>query len=119
MPVLVLHRALRSAGLTLDDVEMVNIDPEQVARDLANGILNAGITLDPYLTDLLDQGAARLIFSSKAAEQFLLDLLILRKETVERKPGAIRFLIEGIRKGARCKAATPPPMSNTPSPSVR
>lgn len=101
VPVLVLHRALRSAGLSLEDVKLVSIDPEQVARDLANGTLNAGVTRDPYLTDLLDQGAARLIFSSARAEASLLDLLILRKDTVKKKPEVIRFLIQAVRKSAR------------------
>ena len=54
--------ALKSAGLTLDDVESVNLSPADAAAAFAQGGIDGWVIWDPYFTlAMRDQGARRLV----------------------------------------------------------
>jgi NitT/TauT family transport system substrate-binding protein len=62
-----IHLALQTAGLTLDDVEIVNIGPPEAAAALTNGGVDATWTIEPFATLLENEGVALPISSGHAA----------------------------------------------------
>lgn len=59
--------ALQRGGLTLDDVELVNIGPPDAAAALTNGSIDATWTIEPFRTFLEKDGIARVISEGHAA----------------------------------------------------
>jgi NitT/TauT family transport system substrate-binding protein len=57
---IVLAGWLRQAGLTLDDVELVELGFPDHASALASGAVDASSTIEPFVTRILDQGVGRL-----------------------------------------------------------
>jgi NitT/TauT family transport system substrate-binding protein len=85
---LLVRTMLKTSGLTLDDVTLVNIGPEAVPQAIP-GSIEAGFTFEPHLSQALDQGH-RIIFSSADAPGLIVDVAIFRTEVVEQRPEDVR-----------------------------
>jgi len=103
----VLARALKSAGLSLQDVQLQELDASQVARELAGGTLEAGLTREPYLTSLVDQKQARLIYTSGELQGLILDMLAMTPKAIEKKASVVQFLVDGLLKARKFIAEQP------------
>ncbi len=97
----VLSRALQSAGLGLQDVQLRALDASQVARELASGTLEVGVTREPYLSSLVAGGQARLLYTSDELEGLIIDLLAMTPKAIEKKPAVVQFLVDGLLKARR------------------
>jgi len=88
----VLHRALESAGMTMNDVEIVPVDiPEQLETYL-RGEIDALVTYDPTRSFLTDNGA-QIVFDSSKTPQEIFDVLVVHKSTLsEQRDEVTRFV---------------------------
>lgn len=103
----VLARALKTADMNLQDVQLHELEASQVARELAGGTLEIGLTREPYLTSLVDRKQARLIYTSDELQGSIIDLLAITPKTIEKKAPVVQFLIEGLLKAQRFIAEQP------------
>jgi sulfonate transport system substrate-binding protein len=60
---------LNSAGLTLKDIEFINLPHPDIATALTNGEVDAGVVWEPLITRLVDNGAARVLADGVGIKQ--------------------------------------------------
>lgn len=68
-------QALETAGLTDADVDLVNMTSSDAGVSFISGDLDAAVTWEPYLSNAVEQGVGKLIFSSKDAPGSIVDVL--------------------------------------------
>lgn len=81
----VLRRALESARLRSDDVQIVNVAPELHQAYLARGDVDAVSTYEPFRSQLLGAGAIEL-FNSTAIPGEIGDVLVVRRAYLAAHP---------------------------------
>jgi NitT/TauT family transport system substrate-binding protein len=83
--------ALKDNGISIGDVNLVDMDPEAVPAALGNQVA-AGHTWDPYLSEAVAAGN-HILFSSENAPGLLTDVFIFRKSIVDSRPGDVRAYV--------------------------
>lgn len=83
------HLALEAAGLSLEDVELVNLSPGDIPAALANGSVSASWTIEPLSTAIMaqDLGVELLDVSYHAGVE--LGALAFNTEYIEEYPDAV------------------------------
>lgn len=89
-----LARALESADLDSEAIEIVNIGAEQQIRAYREGRVDALATFEPIRTRLLRLGA-RELFNSTDMPGEIVDVLITRQATIEQRPRDLELLLRG------------------------
>lgn len=70
-----LLQALEKGGLTDSDVELVNMTSSDAGVSFIGGALDAAVTWEPYLSNAVNSGAGKLIFSSADAPGTIVDVI--------------------------------------------
>jgi sulfonate transport system substrate-binding protein len=98
--------ALESAGLTLDDVESVNLSPADAAAAFAQGGIDGWVIWDPYYTlALRDQGARKLTGLDQLGGGA--SFILANAKFAESRPDDLKAILTAIAKeGLWCKANT-------------
>ena len=85
-------RALELNGMTLDDVQVVDLDVSAHEQAYLAGQVDAAVTFDPFRTRLLAAGARELSSSLEIPGE-IVDVLVVHQETIERNPAQVRQLV--------------------------
>lgn len=89
--------ALQSAGLTADDVELVNIGPPEIGVAMENGSIVASWTIEPFTTFLEREGIA-VVLDDTSARGVELGFLAFDTNFVNENPEATaKFLAEYLK----------------------
>lgn len=91
---LFLARALRSAGVGLGEVTVVNADMPEHEALVAAGRVDAVVTYSPG-TERFVAAGGRVLCDSTAFPAQVIDVLVVRAETFATNPGAVRALVRG------------------------
>jgi NitT/TauT family transport system substrate-binding protein len=91
----VLLSALGRAGLAESDVEIVNLSVPEAATAFEQGKLDAATLWDPHLSKQAGAQGAHRIFTSKEIPGQVIDVLIVQKDVVERRPDDVRRIVMG------------------------
>lgn len=78
-----LLKALESAGLSDSDVNLVNMSSSDAGVSFISGNLDAAVTWEPYLSNAVNEGAGKMIFSSSDAPGSIVDVLAVRSENID------------------------------------
>ncbi len=89
-----LTRALQSAGMSPADVVVVPIDVSGHVEAFNAGKVDAVVTFEPVRTELLGSGA-RLLFDSSRIPGEVIDVLVVRRSVLEKRPGDIKYILDG------------------------
>ena len=105
----VLSEALTTAGAGLGEVRVDALGPSQVARQIASGTLDAGVTREPFLSRLVNDNQARVLYSSEQlpGPGLIVDLLAMTPDVIEKKAATLQFLIDGLLRAQRFIAEQP------------
>lgn len=76
-----LDAALTEAGLTVSDIMLLSLTVNEQAAAYRQGEVDAVVTFDPVRSELLREGARNLYDSSRIPNR-ILDVLVVRKETL-------------------------------------
>jgi NitT/TauT family transport system substrate-binding protein len=79
---ILLIKALESAGLTKDDITLVNIDPDAAGAALKAGSVDAAVTWEPWITELSGAGG-NVLFSTVDAPNILLDCVAVTTDSTK------------------------------------
>lgn len=90
----VLSRALHLAGLTRADVHPVPLKVDEHERAFREGKVDAVVTFDPVRSKLLAAGARQLFDSSQIPGE-IMDVLVVRRDRLERHRGQVVALLAG------------------------
>ncbi len=81
----ILARALAKGGLSLDDVEVINLPQLAMPEAVALGEVDAVITYPPISTDVVDTGLVSEIFSTRDIPGEVADVVSFDREIVARR----------------------------------
>ncbi|WP_293777591.1 ABC transporter substrate-binding protein [uncultured Oxalicibacterium sp.] len=97
-----LSYALKSNGLTANDIQAVSVTPEAVPAAMASGLL-AGVTYEPSVSQILGQGGGKkfhVLYSSRQAPGLIADVLVFNDKYIASNPkqieGVIRAYLDGL-----------------------
>jgi len=100
-PEVTLDAYLRSGGLTIKDVNVVVIPHAQMLAGFQTGAIDAGLPIEPYVTSILDSGAARLLIRDDAVTpNHQTAVIFYSDQFAKQRDAAVRFMVAYLR-GAR------------------
>lgn len=91
---LMLTQFLAFHGLSPDAVDEVRVQPDEHQSLWHSGQLDALISYEPHVTQLVRQGVAQVVFSSRHLPDLLFDVLVVTPQAAQARGGAIRHLFE-------------------------
>lgn len=91
---IMLAAALDQAGLTLADVELVDLPSDQHADALLRHKVDVIVTFEPVRT-LLRKAGAVVLFDSSAVPELIVDVLVVRREVLESRDEQLQDLVRG------------------------
>ncbi|MGD1857486.1 MAG: ABC transporter substrate-binding protein [Leptolyngbyaceae cyanobacterium] len=103
---LVLARALETANLTLDDVNIVTLALPLQEKAFQTNEVDALVTFDPMLTNLQMQGAKPLFDSAQMPGE-IIDLLVGRADVATTHAQQLKVLLEGWFKALQYMKTNP------------
>ena len=96
---LLLLEALAKAGLTENDVNLVNMDGDASGAAFIAGSLDVAVTWEPWVTQITSTGKGHVVFSSKDAPDVIFDTAAVTKKFAAEHPKEIAAFIRGISDG--------------------
>lgn len=92
------HEMLRNAGIKIDEVTLVDIDPQAVPVAIPD-LIAAGHTAEPYTATALGLGQ-HVIYSSADIPGLLTDVLAFRLDVVQQRPEDVRAFVRAWLEAA-------------------
>lgn len=97
-----LLQVLKEAGLTKEDVTIVNTDPAAAAAAFESGNVDVAVSYAPYLQETdrsVDNG--RIIYDSSKMPTAIIDLYLFDTAFIEENPEAVQAFVNGVFKGTQ------------------
>jgi NitT/TauT family transport system substrate-binding protein len=94
--------ALKVNKLSEKDISPVNMTPEAIPAAMASGSLPIGVTYEPNVSQItaLEGGKKfHVVYSSKDAPGLITDVLVFKKEVIQKQPELVKALIQGYIDG--------------------
>lgn len=97
---------LNKSNLNKEEIDQIHKDmvmfdtPDDAAKAFFAGQVDAATTWQPYLTQAQDTTGAKLLISTKAARNIVLDGIVFDKEYYEKNKDTVSKFIEGTLKAA-------------------
>ena len=105
---ILLHSALAKAGMTLADIRPVPMPASSAGGALIAGQVPAAVTYEPYLTAAAQQNPKiRTLFQGSDDPGLISDVLVVREEMLEKRPGQVLALIRAWDAAYRHYQANP------------
>ena len=86
---------LIDAGMTIDDINVVDIPPGDAGTAFVAGKIDAAVTWEPFLSKAKQREGGHVVISSAEAPGLIVDALGIRRDWVEAHPDAVVGLIQG------------------------
>ncbi|MBO9626937.1 MAG: ABC transporter substrate-binding protein [Microbacterium sp.] len=93
--------ALESAGLTTDDVELVNLSPGDIPAALANGSVDASWSIEPISSAVVAKGLGHEILPIDYQAGVELGAMVFNTEYVEKHPAAVTAFTAAYLKAVK------------------
>ena len=90
----VLTQALQRAGMSAADVKVVPLEIHEHESAFDEGTVDAVVTFEPVRSRLLAKGATTVFDSSQMTDE-IVDVLVVRSETIKDSPEKIAILLSG------------------------
>jgi len=95
-----LLQVLEEAGLTSQDVTILNVTPDAAAAAYQAGQIDIAVTYSPFLKQANDaQSDGRIIYDTSKMPTAILDVYVFSPEFLEENPTAGEAFVSGIFKG--------------------
>jgi NitT/TauT family transport system substrate-binding protein len=102
---LFVREMLKSAGLALNDVTLVNIDPETVAEKMPADV-QAAYVWEPYLTQLVKAGNP-VLYSSDQGNRLFPDVITTRADLAAARPEDVKAFLAAWFEALEYRRANP------------
>lgn len=88
--IVVLVKALKNYGLTINDVHYVNREQLEMKNQLSQGKILAAVTYQPYATEILRDKNLHTVFTSREIPKEVIDIISIREEVLKSDPHWIK-----------------------------
>lgn len=96
---LIVIKALKQHGLTVDDVRLVEMAPPDVAAALAARAIDAFSMGEPYPSQAEMGGYGRVLFHAREYwPDYMSCVLVVRQDVIDSRPQAVQVLVDGIAR---------------------
>ena len=89
---------LKDAGMTVDDIQVVDMNPGEAGTAFVAGQLDAAVTWEPFLSKATQREGGHVVISSADAPGLIVDSLTIRRDWVEAHPEAVTALIQAYNQ---------------------
>jgi NitT/TauT family transport system substrate-binding protein len=97
-----LLQVLKEAGLSENDVEIINVTPDAAAAAYQAGRVNIAVTYSPFLQKGNQaQKDGRIIYDTSKMPTAIIDVYLFSPELVEANPNATKAFVQGIFKAIK------------------
>lgn len=93
--------ALKEVGLSLADLQSVSANPEDAAKQLADGRLDVAVSHEPFLSQMLQSKQFHVLYSSANAPGLITDVLTFRTDFLQAHPETAQALVRAYFKALR------------------
>ena len=90
---LLLGYALEEAGLILDDISPVPMDPSEAATALIGGSVPAAVTYEPYISEASKAGDFEVVYTAAEKTGLISDVLIVDNDYLAENPDAVQKVV--------------------------
>lgn len=97
-----LLQVLKEAGLTKDDITIVNVDPAGAAAAFESGNVDIAVSYAPYLPQTaraVEDG--RIIYDSSKMPTAIIDLYLVDTDFIAENPEAVQAFVNGVFRGTQ------------------
>ena len=91
---------LSTAGLTINDIELVSATPADMSYMVRNGIVDAISVWEPSITRLVDNGDCRILAQGSDCGLEGINTIVGRKEYCEANPEVVETILKEYKKAA-------------------
>ena len=96
---LIVVKALKSVGLTVADVRLVEMAPPDVAGALAVSAIDAFSMGEPFPSQAEMGGFGRVLFHAREYwPDYMSCVLVVRQDVIDERPQAVQVLVDGIAR---------------------
>lgn len=89
---------LKRSGIPLDTVPITNLDADKAGAAFISGSLDAAVTWEPWLSKATSNPDAHILVSTRTMPGVILDVLLVRSETVGSRGVAVQSFVNGYYK---------------------
>lgn len=86
---------LDKAGLSPNDVTIINMDADKAGAAFVSGKLDAAVTWEPWLSKAQEYPSGKILISTKDIKGIIIDPLIVRMETIQNYSGSVQAFVKG------------------------
>jgi NitT/TauT family transport system substrate-binding protein len=86
---------LKKAGMTVQDIEIVNLETSKAAEAFVAGQVDAAAVFAPFTTQALKRPGSRELFSSKNYPGAISDHLVVQRRFIQQHPDQVQRLVNG------------------------
>lgn len=95
---LVLYKLLEAAGLSADEVEVLDLPPDRQLAAWRRGEIEAAVTYEPTASQLMREGAHS-VYDSSHFPDMILDVLAVRRDRLRGRSGRLESLVAAHFRG--------------------
>ena len=97
-----LLQVLKSAGLSSNDVKIINVTPDAAAAAYQAGRTDIAVTYSPFLQKANEaQKDGRIIYDTSKMPTAIVDVYLFSTKFIEANPEATKAFVQGILKGLK------------------
>jgi NitT/TauT family transport system substrate-binding protein len=89
---------LKDAGMSVDDIHVVDMNPGEAGTAFVAGQIDAAVTWEPFLSNATKREGGHVLISSAEAPGLIVDSLAIRRDWVEAHPDAVTELIRAYNE---------------------
>ena len=90
---------LKNNGLTVDDIQFINMTQADIATALAKGDIDAGAIWEPLITRLEEQGVAKVLIDGTGIKKGLL-VIVARNDFATQNPELVKTFLKAYQRGS-------------------
>lgn len=87
-------KALEKAGVSQNEVQIINQASDAAIAALIAGKTEIAYSYEPFVTQAVNSGKGKVVFSSKDVPGLVPDLMVVHQDVLERQPEAVQNLLE-------------------------
>jgi len=90
---------LKKNGLSMNDISRVEVDdPGRAGEAFVSGSVDAAVTWEPNITQIVNSGRGRLLESTKTTPGLIVDVMVVNSEIAEQRKHDIQTFVNGWLK---------------------
>jgi NitT/TauT family transport system substrate-binding protein len=103
----ILARALRSSGLSIEQVTLVNLGQDAMLEALQNGVIDAAVSYPPFSVPMLKQAHYQEIFTTRSIPGEVLDVIAFDASVLATRKPEIQAMLRALEAAHAYASAHP------------